>query len=303
MMSARTALALLLGLLSASVAAAVPGARAGCVSTASGDLRIYSLESHVFGNTRQIRVLLPPAYDAPENAGKRYGVLYMLDGQNLFDACLSDVSHREWGFDETVYRLIRERRIPPLIVVGVDHAGAARAREFLPYKDFVGNPDMEEPEGRRFPDFMTSEVMPSVDSRYRTLADHAHTGIGGSSYGGSAALYALLAKPGRFGFGLLESPILSIGMGQLIRDTSPLVAMPQRVFIAFGAKEIDDPVISDKVIGLVRLLEANFRAAGYDDSSLRVVIDPEGRHSEPDWARRLPEALAFLYGTAAASGR
>jgi len=295
-MSARHAVFVLLGLLSASAIATTPVATPGCVSTASGDLRIHSLESRIFGNTRQIRVLLPPGYDAPENAGRRYGVLYMLDGQNLFDACLSDVSHREWGLDETVYRLIREGRIPPMIVVGVDHAGSARAKEFLPYKDFMGNPDMDEPEGRRFPDFMTGEVMPSVDGRYRTIPDHDHTGIGGSSYGGSAALYALLAKPGRFGFGLIESPVLSIGMGQLIRDTKPLIALPRRVFIAFGAMEIEDPLISRKVIGLVRLVEENFRAAGYDDTTLRVVIDPEGHHSEPDWARRLPGALTFLYG-------
>jgi predicted alpha/beta superfamily hydrolase len=286
----------MLALLSTNAVAGTPPATSGCSSTVSGDLRIHALESRIFGNTRQIRVLLPPGYDAPENAGRRYAVLYMLDGQNLFDACLSDVSHREWELDETSHRLIREGRIPPMIVVGVDHAGPARAREYLPYKDFAGNPDMDDPEGRRFPDFMTNEVMPSVDSRYRTLTDHDHTGIGGSSYGGSAALYALLAKPGHFGFGLLESPVLSIGMGQLIRDTSPLVAMPRRVFVAFGAKEIDDPVISGKLIDLVRLLEANFRAACYDDSNLRVVIDPDGRHSEPDWARRLPGALSFLYG-------
>ena len=295
-MSSRCGLVLMLAFLSANSVAATPPATGYCTSTASGDLRVHRLESRIFGNTRQIRVLLPPGYDAPENAERRYAVLYMLDGQNLFDACLSDVSHREWELDETVYRLIREGRIPPMIVVGVDHAGPDRAREFLPYKDFAGNPDMGEPEGRRFPDFMTSEVMPSVDSRYRTLTDHDHTGIGGSSYGGSAALYALLAKPGRFGYGLLESPILAIGMGQLIRDTSPLVAMPRRVFIAFGAKEIDDPVISGKFIDLVHLLEANFRAAGYDDSNLRVVIDPDGRHSEPAWARRLPGALLFLFG-------
>jgi predicted alpha/beta superfamily hydrolase len=295
-MSLRDGLLLACLLLAGGAGADTPPTNIGCASTATGDLRIHTLDSRIFGNQRQIRVLLPPGYDAPENARRRYDVLYMLDGQNLFDACLSDVSHREWELDETVLRLEQAQRIPPMIVVGVDHAGPARAREYLPYKDFAGNPDMDEPEGRRFPDFMTNEVMPSVDSRYRTLSGHDHTGIGGSSYGGSAALYALLAKPGRFGYGLIESPVLTIGMGQLIRDTSPLVAMPRRVFVAFGAKEIDDLVISAKFIGLVHALEANFRSAGYDDSTLRVVIDPDGRHSEPDWARRLPDALAFLYG-------
>lgn len=267
-----------------------------CRSTVSGDLRLHTLESRIFGNTRTIRVLLPPGYDAPGNESRRYPVLYMLDGQNLFDACLSDVSHQEWGVDETVYRLVAEKKIPPLIVVGVDHAGKDRAHEYLPYKDFVGGPDMDEPAGKRFPDFLTSEVMPLVDGRYRTLQGQPNTGIGGSSYGGVASLYALLAKPGHFGYGLIESPTLWVGMGQPVRDTDPLIAMPARVFMAFGGKEAGDPAVSEKMIGLVRRVEANFRAAGYDDSNIRVVIEPEALHSEPAWAARLPGALTFLFG-------
>lgn len=267
-----------------------------CASTVSGDLRLHTLESRTFGDTRTIRVLLPPGYDAPENRSRRYPVLYMLDGQNLFDACLSDVSHQEWGVDETVYRLVAEQRIPPLIVVGVDHAGRDRGHEYLPYKDFVGGPDMPEPAGKRFPDFLTGEVMPLVDGQYRTLPGQPNTGIGGSSYGGVATLYALLARPGYFGYGLIESPSLHVGMGQLVRDTNPLVAMPAKVFIAFGGKEADNPAVNDKLVGLVRLVEANFRAAGYDDSNLRVVIEPDALHSEPAWAARLPGALQFLFG-------
>src|ERR1044072_5239662 len=99
---------------------AVPAVRAAdCKSTVNGDLRIQSLTSKIFGNTRSIRVLLPSGYDAAENSKKRYPVLYMLDGQNLFDACLSDVSHAEWQLDETIYRLIRENSVPERIVVGV----------------------------------------------------------------------------------------------------------------------------------------------------------------------------------------
>ena len=150
----------------------------------------------------------------------------MLDGQNVFDACLSDVSHHEWSVDETVQQLIPEKKIPALIVVGVDHAGKDRAREYLPYKDFIGNPDMDEPAGKHFPDFMTREVMPLVDSHYRTLPGQPNTGIGGSSYGGVATLYALFAKPSTFGYGLIESPVMWIGMGQFVRDTSPLWPCP-----------------------------------------------------------------------------
>jgi predicted alpha/beta superfamily hydrolase len=267
-----------------------------CKSTVSGDLRLHTLESRIFGNSRTIRVLLPAGYDAPENQSRRYPVLYLLDGQNLFDACLSDVSHQEWGVDETVYRLIAERKIPPLIVVGVDHAGKDRAHEYLPYKDYVGGPDMAEPAGRRFPEFLVNEVMPLVDGRYRTLTGQPNTGIGGSSYGGVASLYALLAQPGRFGYGLIESPTLWVGMGQPVRDTDPLIAMPAKVFLGFGGKEADNPAVNDKMVGLVRRVEANFRAAGYDDSNSRTVVDPQALHTETAWAARLPGALEFLFG-------
>jgi predicted alpha/beta superfamily hydrolase len=276
------------------------GVTAPCQSTVQGDLRLHTLTSQIFGNTRTIRVLVPPGYDAPENAARKYPVLYLLDGQNLFDACLSEVSHHEWEVDKTVYRLIRERRIPPLIVVGIDNAGKDRAIEYLPYKDYFGNPSMPDPVGKKFPDFLTDEVLPFVDGHYRTLPGHENTGLGGSSYGGVATLYALLAKPQVFGFALIESASLDIGMGQLVRDTAPLVARPMRVFIGFGGKEADDPVINDLLVGLVRQVQANFAAAGYDETRLRVVIDPDAHHTETAWAKRLPEALNFLYGSSPA---
>lgn len=267
-----------------------------CESTASGDLRVHKLTSRIFGNERNIRVLLPAGYDDPANQGRRYPVLYMLDGQNVFDACLSDVSKHEWGLDETVQRLIADKTIPPLIVVGVDHAGKDRAHEYLPYKDFIGDADMAEPAGKQFPDFMTAEVMPLVDGHYRTLSGRPNTGIGGSSYGGVASLYALSAKPNTFGYGLIESPVLAVGMGQLVRDTSPLVALPEKVFMAFGGKEAGDPAISERLIDLVRRVETNFRAAGYDETNLRVVVEPDAMHTEAAWEKRLPGALTFLFG-------
>ena len=269
---------------------------AACQSTASGDLRTHVLESAIFGNTRPLRVLLPDGYADAANAQRRYPVLYLLDGQNLFDACLSEVSRQEWGVDETVRRLVAAGRLPPMIVVGVDHAGRDRAREYLPYKDYVGNPDMDEPAGRRFPDFMVQEVMALVDREYRTLRGAANTGIGGSSYGGVASLYALLAKPQAFGHALVESPVLWVGMGQLVRDTDPLVAMPRKVFMATGGQESAQPAVNAKMVELLRRVEANFRAAGYDDTSLRVHVDAEARHTEAAWRARLPDALVFLFG-------
>ena len=290
-------LALCTGLsLAGNARAQTAPAAAACKSTVTGDLRVHTLKSTIFGNERKIRVLLPDGYGDAAHQDRRYPVLYLLDGQNVFDACLSDVSHREWGADETVRKLVAERKIPPMIVVGVDHAGKDRAHEYLPYKDYTGNPDMEEPAGKHFPDFMAKEVMPLVDGQYRTLTGMANTGIGGSSYGGVATLYALLARPFTFGYGLIESPTMWIGMGQLIRDTRPLVAMPRKVFVAFGGKEATDPAVSEKLVGFIRVVETNFHDAGYDQKNFRFVVDPEGEHNEPTWEKRLPGALTFLYG-------
>jgi enterochelin esterase-like enzyme len=90
-----------------------------------GDLRIEPLTSRVFGNTRMLRVWLPPGYDNPANAARRYPVLYLNDGQNLFDPATNVFHPREWHVDETVTTLIASGAIPPMIVVGIDNAGAA----------------------------------------------------------------------------------------------------------------------------------------------------------------------------------
>lgn len=278
--------------------AAGPSASQPCQSTVTGDLRLHRLDSRIFSNSRTIRVLLPVGYDAPENARTRYAVLYLLDGQNLFDACLSEVSHHEWEVDETVYRLAREGKIPPMIVVGIDHAGRDRAYEFLPYRDYWADEEGEprEPAGKRFPIFLTGEVLPFVNARYRTLTGAEHTGIGGSSYGGVAALYAALAAPTQFGLLLIESPSLHVGMGQAVRDTSPLSVFPRKIYVGIGAAEGIEPRFTELLVRHVRQLEANLRATGYDNSNLRVVIEPGAVHTETAWARRLPEALTFLYG-------
>jgi predicted alpha/beta superfamily hydrolase len=281
------------GWIASSVAAEAPAP--ACKSTVTGDVRMHELTSRVFQNTRKLRVLVPPGYDAPENAGRRYPVLYMLDGQNLYDACLSPWSHTEWGVDETVYRLIREKAIPSLIVVGIDSDGTDRAHEYLPYRDF-GSDGLLPPAGSHFPDFVTLEVMPLIDSSYRTLRGHDNTGIGGSSYGGVAALYTLMAKPEDFGYGLIESASLHIGMGQLLRDTAPFVARPRKVYIGVGGHEGGRPESSEFFVGLSRKLESNLRAAGYNDSNVRLVVDPDAQHSEIAWAKRLPGALTFLFG-------
>ena len=146
------------------------------------------------------------------------------------------------------------------------------------------------------PEFLVREVLPLVNGNYRTLTGHANTGLGGSSYGGVATLYALMARPNEFGYGLIESPSLQIGMGQLVRDTDPFVARPVKVFIGFGGREFGNDTGNDLMIGLCRRVDRNLRNQGYDDTHLRFVVTPDAQHNEDAWALRLPEALAFLFG-------
>ena len=113
---------------------AVPRA-AACHSSIVGTVRTITLESKVFPGERKLRVWLPPGYEA--SGQRRYPVLYMLDGQNAFDTCTGYLG-QEWTLDEVATRLITSGAIPPIVIVGIDNAGAQRANEYLPYA--IGSP-------------------------------------------------------------------------------------------------------------------------------------------------------------------
>jgi predicted alpha/beta superfamily hydrolase len=112
-----------------------------------------------------------------------------MDGQILFDGCTATRDRvSEWRIDETLTRLITEGSVPLMIVIGIDHMGASRAHEFLPYRDNIASPDSSEPVGKRFPEFLARDVVPFITTKYRV--SKGPQAIGGSSYGAIAALYA-----------------------------------------------------------------------------------------------------------------
>ena len=153
MLSTRWLASLLLGALLLAAPAAAPAAPPPptCTPTVVGTLDIVPFASKLFANTRNLRVWLPPGYADAANATKRYPVLYLLDAQNLFDGCTAFDHVHEWRVDETLTQLIGSGAVPPLIVVGIDNAGAQRAHEFLPWKDPVSAPQMPEPGGPAVP--------------------------------------------------------------------------------------------------------------------------------------------------------
>ena len=135
------------------------------VDAATGDLRLHEFPSRTFRNTRFLRVWLPPGYDQDENSSRRYPVLYLNDGQNLFEPSTS-FTGVEWGVDETADRLIRDRIVPPMIIVGIDHAAKDRFREYMPYRSL--QPMMLRVQGQRYPNFLIKEVMPFIARNYQS---------------------------------------------------------------------------------------------------------------------------------------
>jgi predicted alpha/beta superfamily hydrolase len=281
--------------------------KAACHSTVTGELRIEHFQSKVFPYPQTLRVWLPPGYRDAANAQRRYPVLYLFDGQNLFDVCTAGFPN-EWRVDETLTRLIGEHKVEPMIVVGIDAPddGPQRASEFLAIPDTIG-PYKFVPRGDQLPAFMSQEVIPRIGREYRVKAGRASTAVGGASYGGVAAIYLLRTMPNAIGLGLIESPSGSPGNGEIARWTEHLYVAPLRVSIGVGDIESRDfremlvklgldPDENDRAFArIARTVAENLREAGGKDAQVRFVEDPEGKHSEAAWARRFPEAVEFLF--------
>ena len=272
-----------------------PGSAAGVIraQSATGDLRLHEFRSRIFHNTRFLRVWLPPDYDDPANAGRRYPVLYLNDGQNLFEASTS-FNGVEWQVDETADRLIREGVVPPLIIVGIDNTGRDRIREYMPHRSL--HPMTLRAHGTRYPSFLFKEVIPFVARTYRIASGPENTGLGGSSLGALIALYTAAVRPGAIGRLLLESPSLWASNRQLIRQSRGVKRWPERIFLATGTAEAGRKDKDQSVVDDVRELAAILRRAGLDDTRLKLVIDEGASHHESAWARRFPEALTSLFG-------
>ncbi len=302
----RTALSTMVGTL--LLAWNVVLAQQPCKSTVVGDLQITHLRSKMYGETFGVRVWLPPGYRDADNAKREYPTLYMLDGQTLFDECTAFHGEHELRVDETVTKLIGEHAIPPMIVVGVDSTHH-RDYQYSPYASSVTDPAAPEPIGKQLPRFFATEVIPFVSARYRVIDEAAHTGIGGSSLGGAAALYLALRRPDLFGLALLQSPTLLLGNGQFLRDTASLARGPDRVAIGIGTAELDFPDIeqwlapkrltrADVESGMVKMaqvLASNLKDAYINHPKVLLVVEPNANHSSASWARRMPEAIKFLF--------
>lgn len=221
---------------------------------------------------RAIRIYLPVDYAVSK---KRYPVLYMHDGQNLFDDSTSYAG--EWGVDECLDSMKKQ-----CIIIGIDNGGTHRINEYCGY-------DMKEygkGEGRAYVDFLVKTLKPYIDKKFRTLPGHDHTFIAGSSLGGLISLYAVLRYPAVFGGAGLFSTSLWINpeMWAYIWQRAPLVHA--KLFFYAGKQE-DETMVPNMLKALKIFMKSSH-------SATHTVIRDEGRHNEASWRREFPAFYQFI---------
>lgn len=223
-------------------------------------------------NQRDVLVYLPPSY---QETDRHYPVIYMHDGQNLFDRA-TGFAGSEWEVDETMEALSGEGL--EAIVVGLPHSGARRLQEYNPFPNFRGG------QGEHYLNFIIDTLKPVIDRDFRTLPDRAHTGLFGSSMGGLISLYGFFQRPNVFGFAGVMSPALWIAGGAIYDYVGAQPFVPGKIYLDNGTRESS-----------ARRMNALLTDKGYiSGKDLLYTVEPEGEHQEAAWARRLPAALRFL---------
>ena len=264
---------------------------AGRLSSVVGTLKIIpDFDLARLGVKRTIRIWLPPDY-AMRN--RRYPVLYMHDGQNLFDAATSFAG--EWKVDESLAAVAARdpgKGLPlAAIVVGIDNGGAQRLNEYSPFKDHYS----PSPRGDRYVESLVRDLKPWIDANYRTLADRDHTWIGGSSMGGLISLYAVWAHPETFSRALCMSSAFFFGdhaMLHLIKEKG--IAKDLTIYLDVGGKEGDIPSENVGMVDDSKTMYEALLAAGIPPDHVAYVFDQGAPHNEGAWSRRFPSAYAWL---------
>ncbi|MDQ3697924.1 MAG: alpha/beta hydrolase-fold protein [Gemmatimonadota bacterium] len=257
----------------------------------TGDFRIHEgFRSRFLAPERNVIVHLPPRYD--EEPLRRYPVLYMHDGQNLFD--IHNPIGKEWQVDEAVRALVATRAVEPMIVVGVYNTGEQRIDEFAPTRD------RKVRQGGRaalYGRMLAEEMKPFIDEIYRTRQDATSTGLAGSSLGGLATLWLGLQYPRTFGRLGVISPSVWWDRKMLLREVSALGAKPPlRIWLSTGTAE------GRGVLANTRRLRDALIARGWmlGDDLMYYEADGAG-HDEHAWRAVLDPCLRFLFPPARAS--
>jgi predicted alpha/beta superfamily hydrolase len=260
---------------------------AGCehdqakTSTATDNVEVLSQEFEMprLDRLRKIRVYLPPNYSSSE---KSFPVLYMHDGQNLFDDKTSYVG--EWGVDEALNQIHNQNKLS-LIVVGVDNGQAQRMNELSPWQ----NNKYGVAEGEQYMQFIVEQVKPYIDSHYRTLADQQNTAIMGSSMGGLISHYAILKYPNTFSKAGIFSP--SFWYSEQVYKFTEQNAPDEkaRLFYLMGGNEG-----SDSVANMEKMVH-QIKRQGHSADRVYSDVVAGGEHNEQFWRANFERAVLWLF--------
>jgi predicted alpha/beta superfamily hydrolase len=251
--------------------------------------------------SREVDVWLPPGYD--EAPGARFPVIYMQDGQNLFDPSKS-YAGRAWEVDKAMERLISAGRTRGAIIVGIWNTGRTRSAEYMPAKAFTTR-DVKDVANGYGPEshpiisdlylkFMVQELKPFIDATFRTQPDAAHTFVMGSSIGGLISAYAVAEYPQVFGAAACLSTHWPAGNGAVIdylRDHLPDPGT-HRFYFDHGTETLDSQYapFQDR-------MDEIMKARGYREGvSWTTRVFPGAEHSEASWSKRVEIPLGFLLG-------
>lgn len=248
---------------------------------------------------RHVDIWRPPGYEAAPEV--RYPVIYMQDGQNLFDPASSYIGV-DWGMDEAMTRLIHKHQFPGAIIVGIWNS-PRRLQEYMPHQPLIA------PQGRKlltrfmqeaggaplsefYLRFLTTELKPFVDSTYRTLSDQPHTFVMGSSMGGLISLYALIEYPDIFGGAGCLSTHWPIGQDPMVDYFGAALPKAGRhiLYFDYGTETLDADYEPYQ-----QRMDALLQAAGYTAGQDWLTRKFDGaEHSERAWRERVHIPLSFL---------
>ncbi len=248
--------------------------------TTVGDLRVWRGAGARGIAARDVIVYLPPSYAADPD--KRYPVLYLHDGQNVFDAATSFAG--EWGADETAEALARQGL--EAILVAIPNGGKARNEEYSPWSTRPFPLPSRRTRVDAYLNFVAGTVKPAIDAAFRSRPERAATGIAGSSLGGLVSLYASFVRPDLFGFCAALSPALWPGRGAISSIVQERPAPGLRVYLDAGRHEA-----GARFVEQVRRMRNLLCSKGYD---VAYVEDADGAHNEESWRRRFPAVLAWF---------
>lgn len=258
------------------------------IHTITGDVSIIeAFPIPQLQTERRVWIYLPRSY----NEGvRRYPVLYMHDGQNVFNQATSWGS--EWGVDETLEQLTVDEPELETIVVAIDNGGDQRNNEY----NFTINEEYGfGGKGEAYAEFVVETLKPYIDSHYRTLSGPEHTMISGSSFGAYISLYTAIRYPDQFNRVGGISFVMWQDNGAIIRLIQESAISPtMRIYLSIGELETDNPEFNRIAYEHVELVRETLIAAGVADSRIRFDFLPDGKHHESTWGPLFAEAHRWL---------